>query len=47
MCRSNSLAVVTTENTDYEFFGAVTLSQVDSASVLCWWTTMDGAPLNE
>ena len=47
MFRFSSLNMFTTENTDYEFFGAVTLSQVDSASVLCWWITMDGAPLNE
>ena len=33
MCRSKSLAMVTTENTDYEFLGAVTSSQVDTASV--------------
>ena len=32
MCRSKSLAMVTTENTDYEFLGAVTSSQVDTAS---------------
>ena len=33
MYRSKSLAMVTTENTDYEFLGAVTSSQVDTASV--------------
>ena len=33
MCRSKSVAMVTTENTDYEFLGAVTSSQVDTASV--------------
>ena len=33
MCRSKSLAMVTTENTEYEFLGTVTSSQVDTASV--------------
>ena len=33
MCRSKSVAMVTSENTDYEFLGAITSSQVDTASV--------------